>query len=360
MRDFEIRSIQEIDSVLSTEILYLPVGYSTSTEINVFGVENAHTTRLRASAGKASFTGPVTLFKLHDCIIVDQGIILTSDGYAVAESLVDTKVGLEDRNILVSNNFVRLKNNPKSKIEKGLLLKKRGQTNYGHWLVELLVKQFAVLQSKSTSAPAIVHSALYDYIKNMYSETLSLIGQEKILSIGADPVVVEEIDYVSGLSLHPIMKHPLLIQMAKTMREKAGWIPSMPRRKIFVDRKPSHNRNISNYIDVKNFFYSKGFDFMEPESMSVSEQIVAFASCDAVAGIMGAAMVNSIFSDRTARVGYIAPAVMNGLFYLDQEAVMGRDAFNMLSCKNIGVREPLFDDIFVAAGDLVRWYDRTF
>lgn len=72
------------------------------------------------------------------------------------------------------------------------------------------------------------------------------------------------------------------------------------RNKIFISRKSytaakGNYRGLINEPELCDFMSSLGFMIVEPETLSVTEQVQAFASASHVAGLGGAGMFNTVF-----------------------------------------------------------------
>ncbi len=76
---------------------------------------------------------------------------------------------------------------------------------------------------------------------------------------------------------------------------------------IYVSRKDSAKRRISNEAQVEELFKSIGFQVITLSSLSLDEQISAFSSARIVAGIHGAGLSNVVFSKRHTCVIEILP-----------------------------------------------------
>lgn len=319
--------------------------YSRPTQLNLSGPQSKLTNRLTAMLGQRVRCSEIIQYHIRDAIVVDQGIVLTADGYAVRESLADFKTGFSSRFVDIHENHVALKEPASESNATGLLLKKRGQTNYGHWLIELLIKHW--ISRDIRKSPIIIHDSHLDFVRQMHDDTLSYFPHQEIMRISNNPTRLTDIEYITGTSKHPLLKSPYLREfanfMANTMRSSDA-----TRRKLFVTRNAGHKRNIANRNEVEDFFSSNGFDIIDPGTMPYAKQVQIFSEAMEIVGIMGAGMCNAIFSPENSRVGYISPDYMPDLFYLDQESVMARKQFSVLKCPHIGARnELLFDDIRV-------------
>lgn len=67
-------------------------------------------------------------------------------------------------------------------------------------------------------------------------------------------------------------------------------------KKLFLARRPG-GRNISNYLEVENFFKKKGFDVIEPHKYSLEEKIRLFSSALYIVGPYSSAFSNTMFCE---------------------------------------------------------------
>ena len=361
--------------------------YTKQQNLNIGGFACLPAKALKASAGEKVQTPPVHEFRIHNPILVDQGIVLTQDGYAVADSLKDTG-NMETPWVRVSEEGVWLKKQPLKSEASGLLLKKRGQTNYGHWLCELLVRLHIHALFHDKAPAVIIHrpAAAFSYLKDMYFDSIKLCCPEveQIYELGSEAVSCSKITYISDVSFHPVRKHPggfdswdaflqwhrthparkhpALLDMAGKMAAQAVEVADVPEpcsEKIFITRRPPYNgRKIVNAKEIENYFTDQGYQVVDPAEFTQAEQILMFSAAQTVCGIMCAAFSNALFSPRSTNTFYLAPVYMNGAFYMDLESITQRDRFNLFFCDYVGRPNPpnINSDIFVPFDSMASWH----
>jgi hypothetical protein len=74
------------------------------------------------------------------------------------------------------------------------------------------------------------------------------------------------------------------------------------RTKLYLKRGASWNRGILNEDEVCSFFEEQGWRVLEPEKLSVKEQIRIFSQAEAVCGLHGSALTNLLWAPPGCRV----------------------------------------------------------
>ncbi|HCR98453.1 MULTISPECIES: glycosyltransferase family 61 protein [Halomonas] len=335
--------------------------YRRPSNINIRGKKKAFLETFKREAGAEVITPEVQHWQLSDATTIDQGIIITASGFVVEESLADYPKELSNERFDIRNEKIYIHSEKIDEGSSGSFLKKRGQTNFGHWIVELLTKHYFLKEVRKKDIQAIVHHAQHDFLKDMYVDSLSLLDTpaNAVQRVGYNHTVVPVLDYVTGISQHPYRKSYMLKNMRDHIVsniEKECWEEvEAEGLKIFVTRNITHKRNIINIEEVESYFSSKGYVFVEPQSLSFIEQVNLFSKASVVVGIMGAAMCNAIWANANCNVGYIASEAMDGKFYYDQESALGRSNFNLLNCERTKTSSSLLDDIKVDMNELKAW-----
>ena len=93
--------------------------------------------------------------------------------------------------------------------------------------------------------------------------------------------------------------------------------------KLFVTRAAARGRGLANAAQVEQRFREAGFSVVDPDGMPFAEQAGLFAHAGAVAGVMGAAMTNSVFAAPGTPVLHLAPDGWLEPFYWDLAATRG-------------------------------------
>lgn len=194
--------------------------------------------------------------------------------------------------------------------------------NYAHWLTEVLPK-LAVLDTleEYTNIPLIVDGWVHP---NFY-ESIDLLCNKRrpLIKIGRwEKVLVENLLGISTTSYIPAesrksleskkfinddaMKFSFSKFSIKLMREKIiEKIPPLEIKieKIFIRRESTFNsRNAINADELERIAIDLGYTIVEPGRMSFSEQVALFRSAKVIAGQIGAALTNAIFSEQSTLI----------------------------------------------------------
>ena len=352
--------VEEVGTLVEAQIVPRP-------PLHIEGAPRQVAETLARASGQPMEVPAVREFVVREPVLIDQGIVLTADGYAIAETLYDHGPQVNAMFSYTEEEVVL--NKPAVELGKSaLLLKKKGQTNYGHWLVELLPRLF--LHQRTSKQPAVfVHapSTGFEFLATMYRETISLCcDRAEIVPVSSAPTRVESARLITGVSKLNAYFSPVVRDMAKSIANAAG--PSEGGRKLFVSRSPEHGRGLANAQDTERFFQDRGFLTLEPSQLSIREQVSLFAAAEEICGIMGAGMSNSIFAPTLQFLGYLAPTYMFSIdypntssnparFYLDMDAALARSVTRILAGPPVSTGSVTPRDGFSIGVELLeRWF----
>jgi hypothetical protein len=180
----------------------------------------------------------------------------------------------------------------------------RGDTNYYHFLVDILPR-FGVLEQCPVDLPQrwYVPETL-----PFHGQLLDLLGipAEQRIDAGEHPHV--QADELVVPSLITEKNPPWMVAWLRSRLLPAG-PPDGPRSRIMLTRGPSaNNRSVRNEAAVRDLLTGFGFTAVDPGALSVSEQIATFAQAELIVGAHGAGMTNLAFASPGARVIELFPA----------------------------------------------------
>ncbi len=175
-----------------------------------------------------------------------------------------------------------------------------GYLIYGHWLAEILPR-LAVLEASGESLERLVFPVPSDTPK-FGLELLHLCGVPKsqILLYDAEEVLQPDELLVPTLIHNGVRYAPLLAEAVALFKrgvEKAGYSlasSSAPSR-IYLFR-AGGNRRLVNRDTLQPMAEAAGFTCLQPEKMSLPEQMAMFASAREIAGEYGSAFHTALFS----------------------------------------------------------------
>jgi capsular polysaccharide biosynthesis protein len=107
--------------------------------------------------------------------------------------------------------------------------------------------------------------------------------------------------YIPGYTALSGSQHP--VYFTQMINELKGVQQTVkPWRKIFISRAKSPFRNLEPWPDVKAMLLETGFEVIETDSMSLTEQINLFGECSHLAAVHGAGLTNMAFMNTGAKV----------------------------------------------------------
>jgi len=183
----------------------------------------------------------------------------------------------------------------------------RGDSNYYHFLMDALTRLGVLAQAPSIAPPErwYVTQRL-----RFQRELLDLFGVTTEQRVDADehPHVRAQTLVVPGPPAMTEKNPPWAVEFLRgTLLPAAG--PSGPRTPIYVTRGPSaNNRSVTNEAEVRALLSERGFVSVDPGTMSVVEQVRAFADAPVVVAPHGAALTNLMFMSPGAAVVELFPS----------------------------------------------------
>lgn len=249
----------------------------------------------------------ISVDKVFDVFVTAEGLVFTKDLKIIIESIT------QHSEVEQMEYFQKVSSQSDvAEIHTScLLLRKRGDDNYGHWLVELLPKLSLARSACEVSGVVLplldgaMHTVIRDSIIASGPPALQFPVHKKQVHF------FKELILVTGATNHGVFMSPLVVQDLERVSSNfhgAGY------HKVFVSRKGTR-RNLTNADAVEAQLAAQGFLIVRPGEMTFEQQIAAFKDARLVVGVMGAGMTNMVFAQRGARVINIAPAAMPDTFF---------------------------------------------
>ncbi len=255
---------------------------------------------------------PIRLLELENVFVASEGLVFTDTLDVVAESIREhTPAEIEHARAAVA--AARAHRAIPRFGGSALLCRKRGCYNYGHWLGELLPRAWLSRQYDRHPDKVLVQ-AVAEPLRTVMRQSLRAIGIEDLSCIeaGLDPVMVDRLTLVDGLTDHGTYMSPLV---ADCFRAIAA--PMQPGRasKLVIRRGPDASRSFAEQPAFFARAESLGFTLADPARMAFGDQVAAFKGARRIVGAMGAAMTNIGFASPGAEVVALAPATMPDTFF---------------------------------------------
>jgi hypothetical protein len=185
---------------------------------------------------------------------------------------------------------------------KVAVIAQEGQSNYYHWMVEVLPK-LAMLENNNIQYDYIYVSNDLPYM----SQTLNLLGisDDKIINITPDTCIeAEELIVPSAPSLSCYTPKWIIQTLRDKLIPQAELITCLktPSKKVFISRQKASYRRIINEDEIFSMFEPWGFIRYNLEDLTVLEQVYLFSQAEQIVAPHGAGLVNLIFANPQALV----------------------------------------------------------
>ncbi|WP_224999705.1 DUF563 domain-containing protein [Cesiribacter sp. SM1] len=179
------------------------------------------------------------------------------------------------------------------------LLTPRAKGNYYHWLADLLPRLLLVQQSglADFSERIIV---LHQPSRRYENDTLRLLGipEEQVMrlhpfdTLSVNDLVVTDYLHSRDGQYFPSWKKWLLDGFKEKM---LGAVPQNPTRKIYLLRGKQRIRQLLGEERLVKILKGLGFEILDPQQLTLLEQMQALSEAAVVVGLHGAALTNIIF-----------------------------------------------------------------
>jgi hypothetical protein len=296
----------------------------------IFGsadIERRTQNLIRTHGGRPHPGAQVGLIK--DVIILDGGIIVTSDGHIIEESFINARhvsrrgplFRVGDSELYVSERPIAAQNRLCD--DKYAIVKQTWDSNFGHWLVDTLPR-IANIEEKFPLASLrfVLNGGAPSHIKDLHVDSLSLFGinTDQVEFVDGRPTFVEHAVYATPMTIPPFIKSPRTISILEAMVDRCS--PEIQStysgtRKIYLTRNRYPRRNLVNEEEILPDLLRAGYEVVIPEQLSLEEQISLFASASHVIGNMGAAFSSLAFSPMGVKVFVLATEYMVHDYFYD-------------------------------------------
>lgn len=252
----------------------------------------------------------ILFIELQNVFSIGEGLVLTPDANVINESV--TQHTPEEIKKL-REEFLSKKAYAEEILDLSLLARKRGDDNYGHWLVECLSK-ISLFSEMDISCTIIAPNA-DSLMKKIISDSIELVSSKKhkvFYSSLDTPVFHKRLILVEGLSQHGIYLSPIALQhfdLMQSNKQKKEF------KRIYITRKDL-NRDVANEEELTKELIEKfNFQSINPQLLSLNDQIAIFREAEIIIGPIGAGMTNIVFASKNAQIITLAPAPMPDTFF---------------------------------------------
>jgi capsular polysaccharide biosynthesis protein len=190
------------------------------------------------------------------------------------------------------------------------LLASRGDVNYYHFLIDVIPRLGVLEQAPGIERP---EQWYVPATTRFQRELLDLVGIDEAHRIDADTVPHVRADCLVVPSLPSVVKEknpPWVVEfLRRTLLTAVNHDDTTPpARKLYITRTAgSNNRAVVNEPRLTGYLSERGFDIVDPATLSVADQIRTFASAELIVSAHGAALANLVFATPGAEVIELFP-----------------------------------------------------
>lgn len=194
-----------------------------------------------------------------------------------------------------------------------------GLHNYGHFLVDCLPALHAVLDAGGLERFPAIAPPLLPWQRDLLR---LMLGDDAPSPLEIDAPVARLGEAVftlgaPGASLQAVRERVLL-------NEGLAHRADTPRR-LYVSRRGAVRRQLLNEIELEAALTARGFAIVDPDRLSVREQIALFHGAEMIVSQSGAALTNVLFCRSGARVVEIQTADRQNAWARDIARLAGAD-----------------------------------
>ena len=217
----------------------------------------------------------------------------------------------------------------------------RLQTNYFHWLIEWcgrLELIEAYRDQTGCSPKLLIPEAAPSYLRE--SLTLLGFGPEHWVpwAEGSDPRQVRNLVLPSFRGTTVAQSPAALRWLRRRFLGAARVEVEKPHRRIYISRPRGGWRCVLNDEEVVEYLRGEGFDILEPQRLTLAEQIRYFSQASLIVSLHGSGLTNVLFAPHAA-VLELFGAYGDGVWF-GMTARLGQ-SYDAMSCQAVG------DDVIV-------------
>jgi len=249
---------------------------------------------------------------LEDVYVVAEGLVVDAAGQVLKGSVTQHSPGEIAHAHAAVKAAMRDRSTP-WQTGTYVLCTKRGAKNFGHWLIEMLPKAYLAQQHLGSMTPRYIVPAADGGMRQVVGDSLAMLAIDPaaVLPVGPEPIWIERLILVEGLTHHGVYMSPLVMECIDSLVAR---VEGTGGERLFVTRTGASRRFV-NEAEILRYAEVSGFALVEPGRLSLAAQIAAFKNAKEIVGVSGAEMTNIAFAPRGARVMNIAPAGMPDTFF---------------------------------------------
>lgn len=250
----------------------------------------------------------------RDVFVAAEGLVFDRDGQLLRYSVRQHEPEMIEQASRAVQDAIAGK--PVRRHDLPLVLgKKRGASNYGHWMIEMLpALHLALSHLDDERIGVLLHDVDDPLLGQMMQQTLRRLGIEdrRVRVSGIEPVAIRELIMVEGLTEHGTYMSPLVCDCHERL---AHGVPGHGIERVFLLRGPGMNRRFHDETHMTRLAAERGFTALSPTSLGLDGQIALMRDARLVVGVMGSAMTNLVYARHGTRATLFAPASMPDTFF---------------------------------------------
>ena len=177
--------------------------------------------------------------------------------------------------------------------------------NYHHWLVDSLPRLYPFVSRLKEVILLPEELRTVDFVQ----QSLKILGVRHIGYFSKGEVVYAEKLQYAELTPGDFMLtgnlKPAVGLLKSALKESAA----PPYRKIYLSRQGTGYRTIANQQETEEILFDLGFEKLEPDKLSLEEQIAVFSETKILLGVHGAGLTNSVFMPEGAVLYELHPSI---------------------------------------------------
>jgi capsular polysaccharide biosynthesis protein len=180
-----------------------------------------------------------------------------------------------------------------------------GMPNYGHFVIDCL----SSVASLAKIGAARTYTLVFPPLKVWHRDHLHLLGASPI-ELPKKCYYVEDAIFTDCMD--SFLRAPNWnLRLVPEMQRSALQCRAGGARKIYLSRRDNAKRKFLSETQLETILSSRGFDIVQPEKLSVRDQLALFSETAVVVGCTGAAFANVLFCPPEAVVVEIQPRTMH-------------------------------------------------
>lgn len=188
--------------------------------------------------------------------------------------------------------------------------------------------------------PLVVNDALTPFQLEQFA--LLGIAEDRLIRVKADEPVRFERLWVATKPVDLQGRYWVDPLLPAWCRERFRVARAGAARKLYVSRGAGKRRRIANEAEVVERLAARGYEVVDPEPMSVRQQIELFSQASDIVAPLGAALTNMIFASAGARIVAIcnrAFAALDSTIFFDALADASGHAFRRIDAIGVAMHE---------------------